>query len=142
MDPGTIGAYRALSADALEALHTIAQQVAGEPIRVRVNSGQRLPDHNAAVGGAPESFHLPPRFRGSRSANPGVAADVYVETFMGRRLTGPQHATIAEALRGKMRRNEVRPGGVSAYHTAWNPGSEGKRPFIHVDSRGTLADWE
>jgi hypothetical protein len=139
--PGTVGAYRNLSVGTLEPAHEIAERIAGQRIIGKVISGQRLPDHNTAVGGAPKSYHLPPEDAG-RSGRFEVAADVRYKTMGGTTLSGATHARIAEAVRAGMKAGRIPKGGASSYHEEWNPGAPGKEPFVHLDNRGYLAAWE
>ena len=138
--PSTVDAYRALAAGPLEYARASAAQVAGEPVRAVVLSGQRLLDHNNEVDGTGGSYHLPPELRaGPSRRNPGVAADVYFERIeSGARLSGPEHAEVARLVVRGMESGAITKGGVHAYHT--QPGAT-KLPFVHIDSRGYVASW-
>lgn len=136
----TVDAYRALAAGPLEYARAAAAQVAGEPVRAVVSSGQRLLDHNNEVDGKGGSYHLPPELRaGPSRRNPGVAADVYFARIeSGARLSGPEHAEVARLVVRGMESGAITKGGVHAYHT--QPGAT-KLPFVHIDSRGYVASW-
>jgi len=136
---GTAPLYEALAARTLEPARTIAAEVAGGPVVAIVISGQRLPDHNAAVGGAVNSYHLPPKARPDPARQtPAVAADIRFKRQGREHLSGPEHAEVAARVIAAMQRGEVPAGGVQAYHTAGGP----KAPFVHFDNRGRIATWE
>lgn len=141
---GTRALYAELARSTLEPAREIAAQVAGAPIAARVTSGQRLPDHNAAVGGARNSYHLPPSDRPDAARrNAAVAADLqFVLVSNGQPLTGAQHREIASRVRAAMGAGQIPAGGATAYHTSWAPGAGGKSPFAHFDNRGQIVDWE
>lgn len=80
--------------------------------RVTVHSGHRTREHNAAVGGAPNSFHI-------YSEHPDVAAaDVSCQRGNAR-----QWAAFLERL-------DRPPGGLGVYSSS-----------IHVDTRSGRARW-
>jgi hypothetical protein len=136
---GTAPLYEALAARTLEPARTIAAEVAGGSVVAIVISGQRLPDHNAAVGGAVNSYHLPPKARPDPARQtPAVAADIRFKRQGGDYLSGPEHAEVAARVIAAMRAGEVPAGGVQAYHTAGGP----KAPFVHFDNRGKITTWE
>jgi uncharacterized protein YcbK (DUF882 family) len=87
-----------------------AREAAGGPICV--TSGYRCPAHNAAVGGAAQSYHMR-----------GMAADVYSDTLDVRAL--------AAVLKAAMIRLGV-AGGLQVYADSG---------FVHVDVRGWWASW-
>ena len=137
--PGTAELYQALADRTLEPARTIAAEVAGGPVVAIVTSGQRLPDHNAAVGGATNSYHLPPSARPDPARRtPAVAADIRFKRSGGDYLSGPEHAEVAARVIAAMQRGEVPAGGVQAYHTAGGQ----KPPFVHFDNRGKITTWE
>ena len=142
--PGTADLYAQLAQQTLEPARTIAARVAGEPVIARITSGQRLSDHNASVGGARNSYHLPPSDRPDAARRlPAVAADVqFSRVSNGAVLTGAQHRAIASAIRAEMSSGTIPKGGATSYHAEWAPGAAGKTPFVHVDNRGTITDWE
>lgn len=141
---GTDALYAELARATLEPAREIAAAVAGAPISARVLSGQRLPDHNSQVGGAVNSYHLPPADRPDAARRgSAVAADLqFVLLSNGQPLTGAQHREIASRVRAAMSARSIPAGGATAYHTSWAPGLNGKAPFVHLDNRGTITDWE
>jgi hypothetical protein len=137
---GTAELYQALADRTLEPARAIAAEVAGGPVVAIVISGQRLPDHNAAVGGAVNSYHLPPQARPDPARRtPAVAADLRFKRKNGEALSGAEHAAVAARVIAAMQAGTVPQGGVQAYHTA--PGGS-KTPFVHFDNRGKIATWE
>jgi uncharacterized protein YcbK (DUF882 family) len=87
-----------------------AREDAGGPIVV--SSGYRCTAHNAAIGGAPQSYHVR-----------GMAADVYSETL--------DVYALSAILKGVMIRLGVE-GGLQVY---------AESGFVHVDTRGWWATW-
>ena len=81
----------------------------GRPIRI--NSGYRSPEHNAAVNGAPASRHVV-----------GDGADIVV--------TGMTPAQVAMTIERLINEGRMRQGGLKAYAT-----------FTHYDCRGVRARW-
>jgi hypothetical protein len=142
--PGTEALYAELARGTLEPAREIAAAVAGAPISARVTSGQRLPDHNASVSGAVNSYHLPPNDRPDAARRvPAVAADLqFVLSSTGQPLTGAQHREIASRVRAAMSARKIPAGGATSYHNSWAPGLGGKTPFVHLDNRGQIVDWE
>lgn len=137
---GTAALYEDLAARTLERARTIAGEVAGGPVVAVVISGQRLPDHNAQVGGAVNSYHLPPSLRPDPARRtPAVAADLRFKRQGGAYLTGPEHGEVAARMIAAMQRGEVPAGGVQAYHTA---AGSSRTPFVHFDNRGKITTWE
>ena len=118
--PGSRELYRDL---AVRAFQPIRDHV-GRP--VRITSGQRWPDVNDSVGGAPNSRHLPPSDRASAERD-GVAADFSVPGFSEDRTYALYVWIVAHARELGIGAAEFYPGGN----------------FIHVDTResGTLVTW-
>lgn len=85
--------------------------------RVHVNSGYRTRSHNAAIGGATNSFHVYDIHDGNDQA-----ADITCARGTPRQW----HATL-NAIR---RRRRGGKGGLGLYDT-----------FVHVDMRDYKADW-
>lgn len=118
------------------ALYQRLARTALEPLRAHVGpltviSGQRLPDHNAEVGGERDSYHLPPQDRPTPSRRQAaVAADV---TWAG--ATPESVIEAADWVRTEMAAGRIPRGGVAAYPRS-------SPPFVHVDSRGAIATWE
>ena len=141
---GTAELYRELALRTLEPARVIAAEVAGGPVSANVTSGQRLPDHNSSVGGARNSYHLPPADRPDASRrSSAVAADIqWRHAATGQPLTGAQHREIASRVRQAMQAGAIPKGAATAYHMTWTPGAGGKSPFTHLDNRGTIVDWE
>lgn len=83
----------------------------GEPLYIS-GSGYRTPEHNAAVGGAPESQHLT-----------ASAADISAKN-----KTPKQLAAVIEKL---IKKGKLWFGGIGIY-----------KGFIHVDIRKTKARWK
>lgn len=88
---------------------------------VRITSGYRCPSHNAAIGGAPRSYHLYDR---------SIAVDFKVYGYSGHWLAG-----YADALqRTKLKDRTVIPaGGIGVYANYPD--------MIHLDDRGRMARW-
>lgn len=116
--PGNREKYRELAG--------ILQRIRDHVARpILVNCGERKPDHNAAVGGALNSRHLPPQDRPGGESG-GVAADFHVPGF---------NAAETYRLWLWIRDNagQLGVGGTDFYP---------KGNFIHIDTRpGPLATW-
>ena len=108
-----------------QALAVILQRVRDHIARpITIVSGQRLRDHNDAVGGAPDSRHLPPQER-ANGASGGVAADFRVAGYS----TAELHRLY---LWLDARASDLGIGGLEFYP---------KGGFIHVDTRPNRARW-
>ena len=86
-----------------EQLEVLRAELGGVP--VTVNSGWRMPEHNARVGGAAESQHLV-----------GKAADIHVRGLEPREVA----ATVVRLIRA----GRMHDGGLDVYET-----------FVHYDIR-------
>lgn len=111
--------YERLARRSLEPLRAA---LGGRP--VTITSGERSPDYNRRVGGAPSSRHLPPAARALASLRTefSAAADI--------RVAGVAPKVVAETALRLMREGKMAPGGVGTYET-----------FVHIDSRGRIAEW-
>ncbi len=104
-----------MPSDVIENLKELAKNLQklrnhfGEPIHI--NSAYRSPQHNANIGGSPNSQHLL-----------GKAADITMKNF-----TPKQICLLIEKLINK---GEISEGGVGLYNG-----------FVHYDIRGTRARW-
>lgn len=79
--------------------------------RININSAYRTKDHNAKIGGKPNSYHLE-----------AMAADITIP--------GMTPAEIALRIRNLMFDGTIEKGGLKAYGT-----------FVHYDTRGNYVTW-
>jgi hypothetical protein len=79
---------------------------------ITISSGYRSPEHNAAVEGASDSYHMQ-----------GKAADIKVK--------GMRPAQVSDIIKQLMDEGRIMPGGLKAYKT-----------FTHYDIRGTYTTWK
>jgi len=91
-----------------ESLQILRDEI-GEPIHI--NSGYRTPEHNEAIGGEKNSYHMK-----------AMAADITTKNKTPKKLKALIEKLIGE---GKMRQ-----GGVGLYNG-----------FVHYDVRGRRARW-
>lgn len=78
---------------------------------IRITSGFRSPEHNAAIKGEPNSFHIK-----------GMAADI--------QISGVTPAVVAETIERLISAGKMKQGGIGVYKT-----------WVHYDIRGTKARW-
>lgn len=90
-------------------LEVIRKELGDRPITI--NSGYRSPEHNKAVGGSNNSYHLR-----------GLAADIVVQ--------GLTPNDVHTAILNLMEAEQIKKGGLSEYAT-----------FVHYDIRGYYASW-